>query len=87
MVLLCVRPLYVDYSRVTDCPGLHTRPKLARWWGQERGGSRGLDRGTGHLGREIERREDMAGQRETPLRPRDGARDEGAEGWKEGQAT
>ena len=69
MVLLCVRPLYVDYSRVTDCPGLHTRPKLARWWGQEGG----------------ERREQRAGQRDRPLR--EGAREERAEGWTEGQAS
>ena len=34
-----------------------------------------LDRGPGHLGRELERREDKAGQRDRPLR--EGAIEEG----------
>ena len=38
-----------------------------------------LDRGPGHLGRELERREDKAGQRDRQIK--EGSREEGTEGW------
>ena len=44
-----------------------------------------MDRGTCHLGRELERREDKAGQRDRPIRK--GAREDGDEGWTEGHVT